>query len=64
MRAALEGLPGMKSATVDLETGTAMVTSERPLDPADLERAVEGKVILAWARAFLARLPFAAKDEA
>ena len=54
----------MKSATVDLETGTATATGERPLDPAELERAVEGKVVLAWARSFLARLPFAAKDEA
>ena len=64
MRAALEGLPGVKSVTVDLETGTATATGERPLDPAELERAVEGKVILAWARAFLARLPIAGKDEA
>ena len=61
---ALEGLPGVKSATIDLETGTATVMGERQMDPAALERAVEGKVVLAWARSFLARLPFAAKDEA
>jgi len=54
----------VQSATIDLETGTALVTSERLLDPADLERAVQGEVILAWARSFLARLPFAGKEEA
>ena len=58
MRAALAGLPGVEGADVDLEMGTASVRADSALTAAQAIEAVEDKVILSWARGFLASIPF------
>lgn len=57
VRAALAGLPGVKSASVDLTSGTAVVHTDSGFDSAAATRAVEDAVILRRARALLARAP-------
>lgn len=42
---------------MELESGTATVRAEREVPPQVAVEAVRGKVILPWARAFLARIP-------
>ncbi len=56
MRRALEGLAGVARATVDLESGEATVEVNGEVSQQELAEAVEGKVILSWARDALARL--------
>ncbi len=60
MRQALEGLRGVQEATVDLETGVVTVRTEAGVvaEATITATAVEGKVILSWARGLLARVPF------
>lgn len=58
MRAALEGLSGVEAADVDLQTGTATLRVGAGLAAEEAVEAVQGKVILSWARGLLARLPF------
>jgi len=55
---ALEGLRGVQAARVDLDTGEVLVATETDADTGDMAQAVEGLVILAWARGLLARIPF------
>ncbi len=55
MRAALEGLPGVETAEVDLETGTAEVRAGPGLTCEEAVEAVRHRVILPWARRLLAR---------
>ena len=57
MRRALEGLRGVQEATVDLETGVVAVRTEAGVVAEATITAVEGKVILSWARGLLARVP-------
>ncbi len=61
MKAALEGLPGVMSADVDLERGMATVKSDCPIEAELAIEAVRGKVILSWGRSLLARTPFLGK---
>ena len=55
MRAALEGLPGVETAEVDLETGTAEVRAAPELTREEAVEAVRHRLILPWARRLLAR---------
>ena len=56
MRRALEGLAGVHGASVDVESGEATVEVSGGTSEQELVEAVEGKVILSWARDALARL--------
>ncbi len=58
MRAALEGLPGVTEAEVDLQTEMATVRARGGLAADDAVEAVRSKVLLSWARGLLARAPF------
>jgi hypothetical protein len=40
---ALEGVPGVRGAAVSLELGEARLTLDRPVDPADLDAALQHK---------------------
>jgi copper chaperone CopZ len=55
VKAALEGLPGVNTAEVDLETGTAKVRTLPELTGEEAVDAVRHRVILPWARGLLAR---------
>ena len=55
MRQALEGLAGVDVADVDLASGEATVEVSDQVSGEELVKAVEGKVILSWARDVLAR---------
>ena len=55
MRRALEGLEGVDRVEVDLASGEAVVDVGGELTNEQLVKAVEGKVILSWARDLLAR---------
>ncbi|HEU4758777.1 MAG TPA: heavy metal-associated domain-containing protein [Dehalococcoidia bacterium] len=57
MRAALAGLPGVEAADVDLRAGAATVVAAPDLPAERAVEAVRGRVILSWARGFLARVP-------
>jgi len=46
---------------VDLETGNVLVRTEAGVDARDTVRAVEGRVILSWARGLLVQIPFAGR---
>jgi hypothetical protein len=56
VRRALEGLASVARASVDLESGEAIIEVSAEISPAELVEAVEGRVILSWARGALARL--------
>lgn len=56
VRRALEGLDAVRRAEVDLDSGEALVELSGPVSAEQMVRAVEGKVILSWARGALARL--------
>ncbi len=55
MRRALEGLEGVDGVKVDLASGAAVVNVGGQTTNEELVKAVEGKVILSWARDLLAR---------
>ena len=55
MRRALEGLEGVDRVEVDLASGEAVVDVGGETTNEELVKAVEGKVILSWARDILAR---------
>ncbi len=55
MRRALEGLEGVDRVEVDLASGEAVVGVGGEMTNEELVKAVEGKVILSWARDILAR---------
>ena len=55
MRRALEGLDGVDGVAVDLASGEAVVDVGGEMTNEQLVKAVEGKVILSWARDLLAR---------
>ena len=55
MRRALEGLHGVDRAEVDLASGEARVEISAEVTGEELVEAVQGKVILSWARGVLAR---------
>ena len=55
MRRALEGLEGVERVEVDLVSGEAVVDVGGEVTNEELVKAVEGKVILSWARDSLAR---------
>ncbi len=55
VRRALEGLHGVDRAEVDLESGEATVDVSGKVSAEELVEAVQGKVILSWARGFMAR---------
>ncbi len=55
MRGALEGLHGVDRAEVDLASGEAKVDVSGEVSAEELVEAVQGKVILSWARGVLAR---------
>ncbi len=55
MRRALEGLNGVDRAKVYLESGEAKVDVSGEVSAEELVEAVQGKVILSWARGVLAR---------
>ena len=55
MRRALEGLEGVDRVEVDLASGEAVVDVGGEMTNEELVKAVEGKVILSWARDLLAR---------
>jgi copper chaperone CopZ len=52
-RRGLLSLPGVRGATVDLESGTALVRSAAPLPEGALERAVESTVLFPRLRRLL-----------
>ncbi|MCH6555994.1 MAG: heavy-metal-associated domain-containing protein [Chloroflexi bacterium] len=54
MRRALEGLEGVDRVEVDLASGEAVVSVGGEVTNEELVKAVEGKVILSWARVLLA----------
>ncbi len=54
MRRALEGLHGVQRAEVDLASGEAKVEVSGGVSAEELVEAVQGKVILSWARDVLA----------
>lgn len=56
VRRALEGVAGVERAEMDLATGRATVQVRGQVDGRELMSAVEGKVVLSWARGVLARL--------
>ena len=58
MQRALEGLGGVKRATVDLKTGVATVETAGDVRDDELVRAVEGRVVLHRLRGILSRAPF------
>jgi copper chaperone CopZ len=55
VRRALEGLEGVDRVEVDLASGEAVVDVGGEMTNEELVKAVEGKVILSWARDRLAR---------
>ena len=55
MRRALEGLHGVDRAVVDLASGEAKVDVSGEVSAEELVEAMQGKVILSWARGVLAR---------
>ena len=55
MRRALEGLEGVDRVEVDLASGEVFVDVSGETTNEELVKAVEGKVILPWARDLLAR---------
>ncbi len=55
MRRALEGLEGVDRVEVNLTSGEAVVDVGGDMTNEVLVKAVEGKVILSWARDLLAR---------
>jgi copper chaperone CopZ len=55
VRRALEGLEGVNRVEVDLASGEAVVDVGGEMTNEELVKAVEGKVILSWARDLLAR---------
>ena len=55
MRRALEGREGVNRVEVDLASGEAVVDVGGRITNEELVKAVEGKVILSWARDLLAR---------
>ncbi len=61
MRAALEGLPEVKSAYVDLERGVAVVSAGMGVDVCQAVPAVHGKVIFSRARGILGKAPWPGK---
>jgi len=54
VRRALEGLEGVDRVEVDLASGEAVVDVGGQMTNEELVKAVEGKVILSWARDLLA----------
>lgn len=56
VREGLEGIEGVVRADVDLETGEAVLIASRQLMDEEVGEAVQGKVILSWARDALSRL--------
>jgi copper chaperone CopZ len=54
VRRALEGLEGVDGVEVDLASGEAVVGVGGEMTNEELVKAVEGKVILSWARDLLA----------
>ncbi|MDO8617234.1 MAG: heavy metal-associated domain-containing protein [Dehalococcoidia bacterium] len=57
MQRALEGLPGVTSARVDLETGAATVEGWGDASEEGAMRAVQGTVLLHRLRGILSRVP-------
>ena len=57
MQRALVGLRGISEAVVNLEPGEAIVEAEASTLPEDMERAVDGQVILSQVRWLLALVP-------
>ncbi len=54
VRRALEGLEGVDRVEVDLASGEVVVDVSGEMTNEELVKAVEGKVILSWARVLLA----------
>lgn len=63
MKRALEGLPEVERAEAGLESGVVRVFARGDVAPEELERAVQGKVILSGLRGLLSRVPFAGKRD-
>ena len=40
---ALQNVPGVKSVSVDLQTGSTQITSEKPINPDDVANALKAK---------------------